>query len=98
MAEQRDLQIGDKINDCELRIDDEFNSYEEFYNKFIKYQEEKGVLFVKRDSKTIESANKLLSRKAVPYADKHKFKYIRFNCKQGPGRQTESVGLRLTQR
>ena len=43
MAEQRDLQIGDKINDCELRIGDEFNSYEEFYNKFIKYQEEKGV-------------------------------------------------------
>jgi hypothetical protein len=76
---------------------DEFDTFDEFQEKFKQFSKATNVVWVKSESKTVETANKKLSSKSKPFDKKLKFRNVLYKCKHGGAPRVSGRGLRPNQ-
>ena len=84
-----------------LNVGDSFNSFEDFNKCLEAYAESHFVQYTKADSQSIEKANLKLAAGKAPFSERHKYRYIRLQCKHGERnkkKKTQGLGLRTNQR
>ena len=72
-----------------------FDTYESLLREIEEFGQKNNVVFVKHDSKTVETANKKAKEKFPSHL---KFAYVRFVCKHYGSRPSKSKGVRPNQR
>jgi hypothetical protein len=78
--------------------DSEFDSFAELDAAVTLYCENKHVLFVKNDCKTVASANKPLAPDVPRFHERFVYRFIRYRCKHGGELRTKGCGIRPNQR
>ena len=81
-----------------MKEGDEFDTFDDFHEKLNQFSKTTNVVWVKSDSKTVETANKKLSSKSKPFDKKFKFRNVLYTCKHGGAPRVSGRGLRPNQR
>lgn len=80
-----------------IKANETFDTWAEFDYHLKAYCKAHNVNYVVSSSKLVGWANERLPKGEKPYAKELKYKYVYFNCKQGPQRKSESTGGRPIQ-
>jgi len=64
-----------------VTVGDEFDSYEDFRHKISELERESHCLFVIDESRTVESANKLIKNRQKHYKEIFRYRYVKLCCK-----------------
>ena len=65
-----------------MSVGDEFESYESFNCKIEEIERDTNCVFVIDNSKTVESANKVIKQGQKQYDAKFRYRYVKLACKR----------------